>query len=291
MASIVESELPMSVKRTTVVRALLATTLLAAAVLTPQVSEAKGKTATARTKTQEPWCAPEIEALPNSVCYLDGAEQKAWKKGADGKRTLVIFLHGAIAKNTTWSWNHERMILRVAKAHNVEVLFPQSPESDAGFVWPGTQKSQDAVEESLISQWMGAKRVLEQRDNKAFDEVFVMGFSSGAYFTSSLAMRGRMDVDGYAVFAGGQPMPAPPQPVVRRSAVFVGVCSDDPTTATHSRAFAGSLAAAGISRMVQERHVGHGLDHVHFGSALAYLRSMNRPRLTLLSTPSETSGS
>jgi hypothetical protein len=74
-------------------------------------------------------------------------------------------------------------------------------------------------------------------------------------------------------------MAAPGEPVVRRSPVFVGVCATDHTgTATHSRAFGRSLAAAGIPRMVQERPVGHGVDHVHFGSALAYLRrTMKRP--------------
>lgn len=226
------------------------------------------------------WCAPEIEALPNEVCYLDGSNGKSKAAGASDKRTLVVFLHGAIAKNTTWSWNHERMILRVARAHGVEVIFPKSPQTEAGFVWPGTAQSQEAQEQALIDQWMGAKKVLEQRDgNKPFDEVFIMGFSSGAYFTSSLALRGRANVDGYAVFCGGQPAPAPASPVTRRSAVFVGVCGADETTAAHSRAYAGSLAAANIPRMLQDRYVGHGLDHVHFGSALAYLRSMNKPRV------------
>jgi predicted esterase len=247
----------------------LAALVLAASavVMTPRTSEASGtKSAGAAASGEQSWCAPEVEKLPGDVCYLDGRT-----KGP--RRTLVIFLHGAIAKNTTWSWNHERQILRLAKAHGIEVMFPRSPLTETGYVWPGTADSQERVEQRLIDNWMDAKSVLEKRENRTYDEVFVMGFSSGAYFTSSLAMRGRVDVDGYAVFAGGQPMPAPAAPVVRRAPVFIGVCADDPTgTAAHSRAFASSVAAAGIPRLVVEQHVGHGLDHVHFNSALAFLR-------------------
>jgi predicted esterase len=218
------------------------------------------------------WCAPEVETLPGDVCYLDGGSKTR------SRRTLVIFLHGAIAKNTNWSQNHERMLLKLAKAHGVDVLFPKSPLTEVGYVWPGTATAQQTIEQELIDGWMAAKTALEQRDHRPFDDVFVIGFSSGAYFASSLAMRGRLDVDGYAVFAGGQPMAAQATPVVRFSPVFVGVCADDETTAAHSRAFAASVAAAGIPRAVTERHVGHGLDHVHFANALTYLRAkkMNR---------------
>ncbi|MCW5836610.1 MAG: hypothetical protein KIS78_29705 [Labilithrix sp.] len=262
------------------VRDLLARLVFVAGVagalaLAPSTSAAAGPKATKAKKTTgpTPWCAPEVEALPGDVCYLDGNSK------AQARRTLVIFLHGAIAKDTSWSQNHERMLLRLAKATGIELLFPQSPLTPVGYVWPGSVEKQEAVEAALIDRWMAAKREVERRDARPFDDVFVMGFSSGAYFASSLAMRGRLDVDGYAVFAGGQPMGARATPIARFSPVFVGVCADDATTAAHSRAFAGSLAAAGIPRAVNEQRVGHGLDHVHFTSALAYLRSKNRARL------------
>jgi len=232
--------------QTWMARLSLAACFVGALALLPARSEAKPATASG----PSPWCAPEVETLPGDVCYLDGNSKAA------PRRTLVIFLHGAIAKNTNWSHNHERMLLRLAKATGIEVLFPKS-----------------------IDGWMTAKKLVEKRDTRPFDDVFVMGFSSGAYFASSLAMRGRLDVDGYAVFAGGQPMGARSTPIERFSPVFVGVCADDETTAAHSRAFAGSLASAGIPRAMIERRVGHGLDHVHFTSALAYLRNKNKARL------------
>lgn len=212
------------------------------------------------------WCGAESETLPGDVCYVDGRA----KGGA--RRTLVIWLHGVIAKNTTWSWDHQRMLRRVAKQHGIELLFPRGVAGDSLYAWPGTLQAQEKSEQALIDQWMSAKSLLEKRGERAFDEVFVFGFSSGAYFASSLAMRGRVDVDGYAVFAGGQPMTAPSTPAVRSAPVFVGVCANDKTTAAHSRAFAGSLVNAGIARMVSEQKVGHDLSEVHFAQALAYLR-------------------
>jgi predicted esterase len=260
----------------TVARLVLTLAILSVMLVLPKGAHAKDASAAAKSAKQEAWCAPEIESLPGDVCYLDGTKGTA----KSSRRTLVIFLHGAIAKNTTWSWNHERMILRVAKYHGVEVLFPKSPLTDGGYVWPGKLDEQKQTEQALIDNWMAAKAALEKRDGRSFDEVFVMGFSSGAYFTSSLAMRGRVDADGYAVFAGGQSQAPVANPVERFSAVFVGVCAQDSTgTAVHSRAFAGSLASASIPRMVSEQPVGHGLSEVHFAQALTYLRSMNKPRV------------
>jgi predicted esterase len=211
------------------------------------------------------WCAPEIETLPGEVCFLDGASKEA-------KRTLVVFLHGATAKNTTWSWNHERGLMRLAKGTGVDILYPRSPESAVGYVWPASLAAQETSEQALIDGWMATKRLLETRAGKRYDEVFVMGFSSGAYFVSSLALRGRMDVDGYAVFAGGGVLGQRPSPIARWSPVFVGVCADDDGSAAHGRAFAGALSAANIPRFVNEQHVGHGMSHVHFNNALSYLR-------------------
>jgi predicted esterase len=238
----------------------------------PGVAQAEEKRAPANA-----WCGSDSEALPGDVCYVDGRT-----KGA--RRTLVIWLHGVIAKNTTWSWNHQKMLRRVAKQHGIELLFPRGTD-DAGdlYRWPGTLEAQEKTEQASIEQWMSAKALLEKRDNRPFDEVFVFGFSSGAYFASSLAMRGRLDVDGYAVLAGGQP------PMGARAAahehfapVFVGVCSEDKSTAAHSRAFAGALAGAGIPRMVSEDKIGHDLSERHFAQALVYLRGKVKPRVATL---------
>ena len=44
------------------------------------------------------------------------------------------------------------------------------------------------------------ERAASDEGRAPFDEVFVVGFSNGAYYAGSLALRGKLDVAGYAVF-------------------------------------------------------------------------------------------
>lgn len=214
-----------------------------------------------------PWCAEELETLPNGLCHIDGGDK-------DGRRTLVIFLHGAIAKDVDWQWLQERALTRQAKQSKFEAVFARAPLGAAGYVWPGTAAAQDTSERELIDGWETARAFLEKRRGKPFDEVFLMGFSSGAYYASSLALRGGVKVDGFATFAGGSSRPAVGD--AQRVPVFVGVCADDKQTAAHSRAFGNALAASGFPHRVDEQRVGHMFADAHVAHAVAYLRSAKK---------------
>lgn len=231
--------------------------------------------------TQPAWCAPELEALPlrEDVCFVDGS--KPAKDGGEGRRTLVIYLHGLIAKKTTWQWTQERAIARQAKQFGFAAIVPQAPsigkDGSAGFGWPTAVKSQ-GVEPDLIAGWAAARRLVEERSGRKFDEVFVIGFSSGAYYGSSLALRGRLDVDGYALLAGGSPVTHPAASGSSRAPVFIGVAARDPGTAPGARTLGQSLARWGWPHRVDEQPVGHMSSDVHVGHALAYLRAMVRSK-------------
>ena len=67
---------------------------------------------------------------------------------------------------------------------------------------------------------LASKKELEARAGKKFDETFVAGFSSGAYYGSSLALRSAIDVDGFMFFAGGSGW-VKPVPGGKRAPVFV----------------------------------------------------------------------
>ena len=255
------------------------TALMLLGLLTSCASLAVGGTARADSPARasgdaqpRPWCAAETEALGSDVCFLDGGASAA------PRRTLVVFLHGAVAKNTTWQHNHQRGLLGLAKGNHVDVIFPKAPLSDQGYVWQGPLVSDPAAETRLVAEWMAARRALEQRAGRPYDEVFLMGFSSGAYYASSLAMRGRLDVDGYAVMAGGGAGAPPRAPVQKWAPVFVGVCANDATSADNSRSFAAALQVAGIPRAVNEQPIGHGMSHMHFAYALGYLRNQLKAR-------------
>src|SRR5262245_19157624 len=127
---------------------------------------------------QPAWCAEEMEPLGDEVCHVRGTP------AADGRHTLVIFLHGVIAKNTMWQWLQERGIGRVAKELHFDAIVPQAPRvgrnGAGGFAWPGLAGGEN--DRAIVDKWLAARRVLEEKNGYAFDEVYVAGFSSGAYF-------------------------------------------------------------------------------------------------------------
>jgi predicted esterase len=211
------------------------------------------------------WCSDETEALPNGLCYIDGGQK-------DESRTLVVFLHGMIGKDVDWQWLQERALTRQAKQSKFEAIFARAPLTSGGYVWPGSLAAQETSEQELIDGWNEARAFLEKRNGRRYDKVFLMGFSSGAYFVSSLALRGRVDFDGYAVFAGGAGGLAAPD-VAHKAPVFVGVCAEDRQTASHSRGFGGALAARGWPHRVDEQPIGHMFGDVHVAHAIAYLRA------------------
>ncbi len=247
--------------------AAFAACLVASVVAHAEPSADKAKSA----PSQPSWCAPEFEALSDGVCHVGSSE-------GGGRRTLVIFLHGAIAKDVTWQHTQERALARQAKQSKFEAIFPRAPLGPGGFVWPGTVSAQEGVEQELVSSWTHARRTLEARNGKPFDDVFVMGFSSGAYFVASLALRGRLKVDGYAVFAGGGAVQAPAEGPARKPPVFVGVCAEDAQTADHSRAFGAAVAGRGFPHRIDEQPVGHMFGDVHVAHAVAWLRAEHEKR-------------
>jgi predicted esterase len=224
---------------------------------------------------QPAWCAPELDPLSSDVCHIPGTPSP------DGRRTLVIFLHGLIAKNTTWQWLQERGIARSAKQLHFEVIVPQAPpvgvNGSGGFAWPGGGgTSGESTEHQLLEGWRAARATLEARNGRAFDEVFVVGFSSGAYFAASLALRSKLDVQGYVTLAGGAARHGASEGT-RRVPVFVGVSAADRQTAPGARALGALLASAHWPSRVDEQPVGHMVSDVHMAHALGWLRSTARP--------------
>jgi len=214
----------------------------------------------------EPWCEAQTETLADDVCYFDGTSGK--------RRTLVVFLHGVVPPNATWQWTQHRALVREAKRLGFAVLMPHAPRRSYGrkgelYSWPTAVAAQRVEEDGLVESWSQAEKFVEARDGR-FDEVFVIGFSSGAYYASSLAQRGRLDVDGYAFLAGGAAGRSAP---AIRKPIYVGVSARDKQTAPDARALGAALARWGWPHRMQEEPVGHTVSDVHMTHALSYLRS------------------
>jgi predicted esterase len=247
------------------VRSPIAATVLAAAFFVFPTSIAAGQSAS------KPWCGPEVAELSDHVCFYDGAPAD------DERRTLVIYMHGMLATTPGFQYVQQRALARDARAGRFTVLFPTSPLGKDAYLWPTSQAAQKEQEPALLLGIEQARAALVARLGHPFDETFVVGFSSGAYYASSLAVRSALDVDGYIVLAGGSPWVRPGDASARRAPVFVGVSAADSQTAGHSRSFAGSLAALGWPYRVEERNVGHQVDEILLNHGLSWLRARMHP--------------
>jgi predicted esterase len=213
------------------------------------------------------WCGPEVSELSDHVCFFDGGPR------SDGRRTLVIYLHGMLALTPGFQYVQQSAMALHAKRHNFTVVIPTAPSDGNGRVWPTSQTAQKEQEPGILAGIKKARADVEKKVGHRFDETFVVGFSSGAYYASALAVRSALDVDGYIVLAGGSAWVRSEKPTGKRAPIFVGVSAADPQTAAHSRAFGGSLATMGWPVKVEERNAGHMVDWTFMAHGIAWLRA------------------
>jgi predicted esterase len=242
-------------------------------------ARASGTTATTPTSAApapKPWCAPEVTELSDHVCYFDGGTPD------DGRKTLVVYLHGALSESPGFAWLQQRAMALHAKRHHFTVLLPTSPKGEWGRVWPTSQQAMKDQEPQIVAGIKQAKASLEKELGHGFDEVFYVGFSSGAYSGSSAMVRGVFDdADGAMFLAGGSSWVPPNEAVPRtafRAPIFVGVSAADPQTAGHSRAYGGTLAAIHWPYRIEERNAGHMVDWTFMAHGIAWLRAEHDKR-------------
>lgn len=233
--------------------------------------EARSKRAERPAPTTKEWCAPEVHALGERTCYFEGDAPEG------ARRTLVIYLHGMLATSPGFQYLQQRAMALHAKNHHFTVLMPTAPLHDGAYVWPTSEARQKEEEARIVAEIAASKRALEARVRHGFDEVFVVGFSSGAYYASTAAVRGVLDVDGYIILAGGSSWARGKVGEAKRVPVFVGVSAKDRQTRDHSRAFGGTLAALGWPHRVEERPAGHMVDWTFMAHGLAWLRARTSP--------------
>ncbi len=245
-------------------------------VLSGKMARADDPTSTpGPTPADVPWCNEAVEKLSDGMCHFSPA-----KEGQPAPTTLVIFLHGVIKVGTDWQYNQHLALVRAAKANGFEVLLPRgrvgagSKKFAEYWNWPTSVAGQKEHEDPVIAEWMEAKKVLEERNGRPFEKVYVFGFSAGAYYAASLALRGRIPVDGYGVFAGG----GAPKGVERwakgvrpRPPIYVGWGGKDKARKDPQR-FARALRALGWShKAVGRKKVGHSVTDAQIREAIAFL--------------------
>lgn len=219
-----------------------------------------------------PWCAPGLKRLKHDICV----HEEPAPKGAP--RVLVVFLHGLVKTGTNWQHHHQRTLVRAAKRKGFSVLMPRGidgghPHYPNKVGWPVTAADQKKHEPRMFARWKAAQKKLES-EGEPFDRVVIVGFSSGAYYDASLALRGALDVDGHAVIGGGGAWGG--LRAKRRTPIFVGICSKD-RTAAGARQLVDALKEAEWPHEAKSLDVGHTLEDAHLDAAIDYLRTVTQP--------------
>src|ERR1019366_2511013 len=93
----------------------------------------------------KPWCAPEVSELSDHVCFFDGGLPD------DGRRTLVIYLHGFIAAAPGFQWLQQRGMAIHAKRLGFTVMLPTSPAVEGGYVWPTSRAAEEKQEPEILA--------------------------------------------------------------------------------------------------------------------------------------------
>jgi len=220
------------------------------------------------------WCAADLETLPSEVCAFEPS------KPAAGPRTLVVFLHGVVKPETSWQWAQQRGAARAAAQHGFTVIMPRGrrgvgpPGMEDWWTWPTSAAAQGAVEDLVIAEWTAAQALLEKRAGKPFDRVWIFGFSNGAYYATSLAMRGRLPVAGYAAFAGGSAAPhlrRAGASTKRRARFYLAWGEKDPAHRDQVKLAAMLGALRWDAKARGSRRAGHAMTDAAVAEAVAFL--------------------
>jgi predicted esterase len=224
-------------------------------------------------QAEQRWCAPELDALGDHSCFFSPK-----LAGQSPARVLVVFLHGLVGAGISWQWEQQRLMVRAAAAHGFSALMPRGrlgigPGRDPAVrAWPNSKQAQQAVEGEVLAELAETRRAVELQRGK-FDKVLVFGFSNGAYYAASLALRGKLDVDGYGVFAGGSGNKYDAllaASASRRVPVFVGYGTRDPDHLRQKQLVA-LLRKQGWRHRAKAASVGHTVTDDQLRSALAFL--------------------
>jgi len=218
------------------------------------------------------WCAGELEQLGSAACVSVPVRLRE-------PLTLVLFLHGVVKPDTTWQWAQQRALARAAAVHGFVALMPRGRRGhgprgmEDWWTWPTSARGQQAIEADLVAEWQRDRAEVEQRLGRGFARALVFGFSNGAYYASSLALRGRVPADGFGVFAGGSSgeyLLAPARRLTERPPIYVGYGTADRSAREDAAALGRALRRLGWpSRVVARPGVGHTMTDAMLAEALA----------------------
>jgi len=239
--------------------------------------------AEAEPKLAPAWCVEGATTLADGMCYFEPPPVEAGK--GDGTapsqpaNTLIVFLHSLVRADSDWQYEQQRLMMRTASAMNVALLMPRGrvgigPGRDPRTVaWPGSPNTQELYEAAVLSEWDRARTSVEAKRGQRFSRLLIFGFSNGAYYGTTLAVRNRYPADGYGLFAGGTGSKYNRLLASRSGAkvpVFVGYGTKDPAHAD-MQSLARMLGDLGWPHQVKAANIGHWVSDAQLQSAIRFL--------------------
>jgi len=257
---------------------LLSALLLSSAALLALLAATRQAVAESAPSSEAPrtvLCAPPLTELPGQACAFEPAPAK---KSAE-PNVLVIFLHGLMSNTPEARHDWQLYVHSMAKQHGFALLVPHGrPGIGPGrnpqiLAWPTSEKMRAAHEDAVLQTWQAAQASFEQQRGAKFERTYVFGFSNGAYYATSLLVRAKLKIQGYAMFGGGSAASYLEKAAKRaalRPRVFVGVGKHD-----RARKDAASLALMlkrlGWKHRLAIANGGHSVTPTQVKEALGFL--------------------
>ena len=218
-----------------------------------------------------PWCPSPWRGLDENTC---------WLLPEAAPSSLVIYLSGIVPPGPPGALqaNMQQVVARAALRAGAAVLMPRGraglgpAATRSWWSWPTSKADVDRFAPAMVAGWFAARTRLEAALGAPFPHTYLAGSSSGAYFLTSLAVRGAIEVDGLAATAGGGAGTGALSAAPRMPPFYVGFGSGDPA-ASQLRGFGKALRGAGWPSLVREHPGGHGAREVYLDEAFAFWSS------------------
>jgi hypothetical protein len=221
------------------------------------------------------WCASGLEPIAGGGC---------WSAPKTENPPVVIYLHGRYDEPATpQEMERQARVARRANARGFAVVAFRSPKGACGhaelaswYCWPSNPDTAN-VGPAVVAGWGSALAEINHRTTNP--KRFVMGFSSGAYFASIVAIRNLLPADAVAIVHGGA------GEIVRRTAkptpLFVLGAYDDVVTMADILKLDASLNGVAWPHDSYARPGGHFLTDGDIDASLTFFERAPRERVPL----------
>ncbi len=216
------------------------------------------------------WCIEGVSVLDAESCYV---------LPDTPTRTLLIYLHGIVppTEQSIQKTNFENVVKNASLRAKSAALIPRGKQGlapkghEKWWGWPTGAPSYRKHGPELLDKIVAKQKLLEDVAGVGFDQVYVAGSSSGAYFAAQIALHGGLDADGFGAMSGGAGGKTDALEKLAPKPFYIGFGKHD-SVAGGARALGQLLKDAGWPVQIAEHSVGHGAKEIYIDEAFEFWR-------------------